>query len=218
MVHAQTIKFHIKGNVEDTSGRKFAYLTTLSQRVPVSSDKVHIMSPVDQGTFEFEGEFDLRGKDYQYANIFILDRSNISKEEVASKFKNLIWVSGRDSNLVEIVLEDMMLQINKPNLIKNAQINSGGKYTNQLREKDVAMETGNKALLKFLKKYPDSPVSFEQVESIISTYLTVDETRRQRLQSVWGSAQELYSLLSNRLKNSKRGISLKGRIQNIGKS
>lgn len=206
---AQTISFDINGVVNDTNHVKYAYLTTLSQQIPISSDKIFMSTPIIDGKFNFKGVFDLNGKDYQHACIFLDDRGNISKEEVKSKFKQLIWVAGREKNMRIIILENIDIKIAQKDQVINSEIISGGFFTIQKDKESIAVRNGNREMIEFIKKYSDSPVALEAVESI--TNLTID-SNKDKLESMLGTPSELYNLLSVKLRTSKRGLVLKKKI------
>jgi len=208
-VHAQTIKFNIKGTIANTDSIKYAYLTTLSQQIPISSDKIFMVVPVVDGKFEFKGDFDLKGEDFQFANVFVEERGNITKEEALSKFRRLIWVTGVRKNTRVIILEDLTLSINAYGETKEAIISEGGVLTKQIDERTKAAQAGNREMIQFVKRHPNSKISFYEVEEVTSMY---NSAHKDRYNSIWGSPSELFNELSAELKNSKRGIALKKRI------
>ena len=114
LTFAQNVKFNIEGRIEDTKNAKYAYLSTLSQQIPISSDKIFMITPIVDGKFGFQGVFDLDGKAYQQACVFVDERGNISKEELLSKFRQSVWLIGREENLRGIILEDLTLGIEEP--------------------------------------------------------------------------------------------------------
>lgn len=206
---AQITKFTIKGVIANTDSIKYAYLTTLSQQIPISDEKIFMVTPVVDGKFEFNGTFDLEGKDYQYASVFVEERGNISKEEALSKFRNLIWVTGRRRNARLLVLENLTLSIDEYGKTKVSKIIEGGILTKQDDEYKMAIRDGGRQLISFIKKYPDSPISYSCVKETTSLF---DAAHRDKFTSLWGSPSELFNELSPKLKNSKQGIELKKSI------
>lgn len=206
---SNTIRYHIQGNVKDVTHVKFAYLSTLSQNRTISSSKIFMVTPVINGKFSFNGSFDLNGNDFQTACIFVNERGNISKEELASKFELLTWVIGRDNNLREIVLEDLTLEIEDLNKVKLSKVMSKGLLTKQSDDAGKAVRARNRKLLEFVKTHPDSPISFTNVVESTSLF---ELSRKEKYESLWGSPMELYAALSKRLQNSKKGIALKKEI------
>jgi hypothetical protein len=209
--HANT-KSHIKpytieGTVLDTDSAKFAYLTTMSQQLPISSDKVFSVVPIVNGKFQFDGTFDLENKKYQHACVFVDIRGNISKEETLSKFRRLIWITGKTKNIRNIVLENLHLEIPGYSNTINAKVTSGGILTKQSDESGTAVREGK--LAEFIGKYPDSPISFDQVVTV--TALT-DESNRDKSASLYGTPEELFKKLSLQQRKSKEGIKLKEKI------
>lgn len=205
MLIAQEIKFHVQGLVQDTSHAKFAYLSTLTHRVDLASQKIFMVAPVVDGKFEFKGTFDLEGKDSQVACVFVDDRGNISKEELASKYKLLVWVADREENIRVITLENLSLAIQGRDEMKDAKVVKDGVLTKQLDEWTIAYRSKKAGMIGFIKKYPDSPKNLEYLRSLID-FATLPNA--DKLVAEYGRAEEMYPLLSERLKNSKRGIAL----------
>ena len=164
----QTIKFKVDGIVKNTKHAKFAYLTTLSQQIPISSNKIFMVTPINNGKFSFKGMFNLEGKDYQYACDIIDERGNITKEELTSKFKQLIWVTGIEKNIRLIILENLSLDVLESDQTISSKILSGGFLTNHRDKLGTAIKERNKKVLEFVKTYPDSPISFDEVEELAS--------------------------------------------------
>lgn len=206
---AQTISFNVSGIVKDTTNAKFAYLTTTTQQVPISSPKIFMIVPIIAGKFEFVGTFDLEGKDFQHACVIIEERGNISKEEAASKFKQLIWISGREKNMKIVMLEDVKLEIDSRQSTKEALVVEQGALTRQLDAYSVAVRAKEGAFINFLKKYSDSQLSLYQVEEHTSS---LDLSSKEKMESIMGSPQEMYDALSERLKVSLRGLAIKEKI------
>ncbi|MBB2147616.1 hypothetical protein [Pedobacter gandavensis] len=206
---AQTIKFTVQGTVENPKGAKFAYLTTKSQQVPVSSDKIFLVVPVVDGKFEIKGSFDLVGKDMQYASLLLDERGDISQEEVNSKFNQFIWVTGREKFMRRMILEDVKFEVLERDELKNGKIVSGGKLTKELRELENANKAADRSTLDFIRNHPDSPVSFEAVGNVTSLY---NPKKKEYFEGIWGSPKEMYDLLSPKLKNSKKGQALKKKV------
>ncbi|MCX2485011.1 hypothetical protein [Pedobacter sp. MR2016-24] len=206
---SQLTTFTVSGTLKDVKQAKFAYLSTLSQRIPISSPEIFIKSQILNGKFLFNGTFDLKGKDYQHACVFVSERGNISKDELESKFRQLIWLVGRENDFRGIILEDVQLDSDSPDNLDSAIVVGGGFLTRQLDECSEAFKLKNRKMLEFVKKYPDSPISFDAVISITEP---LPKIKRDRLNGVWGSPTELYNLLSERLRNSKKGQELKRMI------
>lgn len=199
LVKAQEIHFKIDGLIEHTKGAKFAYLSTLSQQIPISSDKLFQMVPVVDGKFQFQGSFDLEGKSIQWASIFFDERGNITKDELALKFKNLIWVTGRDPHLFKIVLEDLSLRAKNREEAKMAVITKNGTYTKQSYDLLEATRTRGKdarELANFIKTHPNSPISLKALLSI--SFSSNEE-----------SLPTLFKSLTKEVQTSKEGASLK---------
>lgn len=212
---AQTIHFKVKGAVKNTSNAKYAYISTLSQQIPISSDKVFIVTPIINGKFQLSGTFDLKGKPYQHACVFLDSRGNISKEELASKFKQLIWITGQDKHLRIIILENISLDVQERDKMIVSTVVAGGRLTKQLDEEGLAIIAGNKKMIDFIKTYPDSPISFDRVKNLCDF---IDSRNKSRLESHFGSLNDLYASLSQKLRNSKEGIALRKEIEEKNKA
>jgi hypothetical protein len=210
---AQLIKFKIAGTVKNVTHAKFAYLSSFYQQVTVSSPKIFMVSPIINGKFEFSNTFDLEGKDFQHACVIVDERGNISKEELASRFKQQSWIAGREKFIRVVLLENLKLDIPERDQTRTATVVAGGRLTKQLDEMGLAMREGNKKLVSFVEKYPDSPVTLLAVEQCSDTR----GYNHDKLLKAWGSASELYSPLSERLKKTPRGIALKRDIEEQSK-
>ncbi|MET3115608.1 hypothetical protein AAKU52_003358 [Pedobacter sp. CG_S7] len=202
---AQSVKFNLQGSVKDTKNAKFAFISTLSQQVTISSPKIFMVTPIVNGKFQFNDTFDLEGKQYQNACVFVDERGNISKEELAFKFKQLVWVTGRENHLRRIILENIKLDIEQRDQMITSKIVSGGTLTKQLDENNQAVRDKNRKLLEFIKKYPDSPVSLIAVKDNNSIF---DPSNKEKYESNYGLPSELFILLSERLRKSKEGLKL----------
>ncbi|AOM80116.1 DUF4369 domain-containing protein [Pedobacter steynii] len=209
---AQSIKFTIQGSLKDTKKAKFAYLTTLSHQVPISSDKLLMVTPIKDGKFNFRGTFELDNNTYQHAAVFIEERGNISKEELISKFGQLILITDREKNFKHIILEDIDLVIAEPDQMKTSRIASGGKQTRILYEWFAALRSKNGKLLDFVRKFPDAQMSLDAVAEASSG---ISPLNQDKLEAAFGSPKELYTLLSERLKKSEKGMALRKKIYHI---
>lgn len=203
---AQTIKFNVQGTIKNTKNAKYAYISTLSQQIPISSPKIFIVAPIVNGRFQLNGTFDLDGKLLQYACVFVDERGDITKEELQFKFKELVWVTGRDSHLRKIILENLALEIGQRDQMIVSKIMSGGTMTKQLDEQTQSVRAGDRKFIEYIKKYPDSPVSLVAIQENNSLYYP---PKKEKHESLYGLPSELYPLLSTRLKHSKEGIQLK---------
>lgn len=201
--NAQTINFKINGEILNSKNASYAYLTTLSQQIPISSDKIFIKVPVVNGKFEFNSSFDLEGKNFQFAAVFFDERGNITKEEVALKFKNIIWVTEREPNLLKIVLEDMTIQSKGRDEMLTAEITENGIYTKQYNEYRIAARAGRRDLVDFIIKYKDSPISLEALQSL--DFADPSPNSKESLSSV-------FYQLTPALRNSKDGQEMKKRL------
>lgn len=197
--NAQEITFKITGTIQNPGKAKYAYLTTLSQQIPISSDKVFIKAPIVNGKFEFNGSFDLLGKNLQQASVFVDERDNITKGEVALKFKNLIWVSGRDPHLLRVYLENLDFVSPAADNMLPPKIISGRLTQDFYTFLEGIKDRAN--IAAFIRKNPVSPVSLLALEHI--SFLREDDIKPR------DSVAQLFYSLSPELKNSNEGKALK---------
>lgn len=200
-VCGQVLPFKINGVVENSKGVKYAYLTTLSQQIPISSEKIFIKAPIIDGKFEFNGSFDLESKDFQFANIFLEQRGNITKEEVALKFKNLIWISGRENFLFKVVLENFSFFTKSPEDIFSATITKEGGLNKDFMAYRIAVKAGRAPLINFIKSHKTSPISLIALQSLSFMGDAIDKPGE--------SIEELFYSLSSKIMNSSDGKSMK---------
>ncbi|RZM27143.1 MAG: hypothetical protein EOO88_14425 [Pedobacter sp.] len=209
---AQTLNYNIKGKLIDTVNARYAYLMTLSYRVALTSDKLFQMTPVTDGKFEFKGSFELDGRPYQQASIFFSPRSNITKEEIQSKFRNFIWPSAYDKVLKDIKLENMTLEFPSLSQARYARVTDGGSITALEDAFTLSAREDHVNLLKLIRDNPDSQASFDAIESAANSFSYKDD-----IKTFWGTPQTLFSLLSERLRNSQAGKMLKSKIDKDSK-
>lgn len=203
-VSGQVIKFKINGVVQNLKDAKYAYLTTLSQQVTIASDKVFIKVPIVDGKFEFNGSFDLEGRDIQFANIFLDERGNITKEEVASKFKNLIWVSGRENFLFKAILENFSFFTKSREDIFASDVTKEGTINKDFIAYHTAIKAGRQQLISFIKSHITSPISLLALQSIS---FMGDASSKPG-----DSMTELFNNLSPKVKNSSDGKLMKEKL------
>jgi len=113
--------------------------------------------------------------------MFFSERGNISKGELASKFKQLIWIVGREKNMRGIILENLNLEAESLDKMSVSIVIAGGTLTKQKDALHKAYLAKNKEMIRFIKTYPDSPVSFDAVSQISQP---VPILQRDRLESL----------------------------------
>ena len=206
---AQTIKFDISGNIVKTDSTKFVYLTTIQQIIKDSDDQIFMVQPITDGNFAFKGTFDLKGKDYQPAFLFIDQRGNVTKEELTSKLRNAVLVAEGENNFRLVMMEELHLRINSDQEVKTSIVTQGGLLTKQVDERNRAMRQGNGKLLDFVKSHAGSLVALAVVEEMADG---INADNQDRLGAIFGTPMQLYNQLSPVLKSSKRGVAVRKKI------
>ena len=204
-VTAQTINYKIEGKIKNPENSKYAYL--------IIRGKKPIVKPIINGEFIFKDTIDLGLGFYKGGYLLLENRGNITSEEVSSKLKQGIWKLGVTSNLKNIALEDIKLDIEGSNII-DAAIIEGGELTRQMDELNQERKINN--FKAFIIKYPDSPVSISFISSILYSFgipMELAELERRH-----GSPRELFPLLSEKLRMSKKGIEVKRSIDEAYKN
>ncbi|WP_316834414.1 hypothetical protein [Pedobacter nutrimenti] len=208
---SQTIRYRIQGKVKDTSEVNFVYLASLPKKLPSTTLEIFKVVSIKNGEFEFNGSCNLDEDLFKYGILFMDKRPNVTDKEVLSKLSNLIWVAGREDNLKRILFEDMQLQIENSDRMRTSTIVDGGILTRQKDELAKIYTDGNKQLVEFIRKYPDSPLSLDAL-ALLTEIINIKN--KDRLENKAGMPpNEMYNLLSDRLKKSKNGISLKTELK-----
>ena len=91
-------------------------------------------------------------------------------------------------------MEDISLEIENPEQLKNAKIISGGVLTKQWAEKDLAIT--QREIPTFVKAHPDSPISINLMQGSIRFY----KLDIERAETRYGNLKELFALLTERLR------------------
>ena len=202
-IFAQTKNFNITGSLKNTENAKYAYLTTQLNQVTESSDQLFMVTEIKDGKFEFKSTIDLfPDKLYQAGCVFIHNRGNITKEEIASKINMKVFITGGDPNTKRIFIEDQDLLIENRNQVFAANITNGGDLSNQL---SLLNKTTNIADLDdMVKKHPESPINLQVINKLASQ-VSPAEISNLKI----GNPTKLYFLLADSLQKSKQGLSLK---------
>ncbi len=202
---AQTVSFSIQGTLKEQGKGKYIYLYS------TNGQQVFSKYPIQGNAFKITGKAELEGEFYKTAVLFIDERGDISAQEVKSKLDQGIWRPGMTPQLRTVVLEDMVLEIPEPDKLNELQIVSGGILSRQSNEASTAVSGRN--VKEFIEKYPDSPVSLHVLQPLIRLFGVAPA--RDELIGVYGEPKQLYGLLSDRLKNSKRGLALKKALDEL---
>jgi len=209
---AQITKFTVKGVIADTAGARYAYLTSLSRQNALSSDLYFKMVPIVNGKFEISGTFDLKGKPYQQGILFIHHRANITKKEIQSKFEHFIWPAYYSTDYKSISLETMTVAIPSGKQVNEMKVTEGGKITALRAEYNLSAKQGGERLIALLKANPDAQASLELVTTQSWSF-----SYRDTIKTYWGTPLTLFTMLSDRLQNSKEGKSLKQKMDSDSK-
>lgn len=203
VVNAQTVKFNIDGTLQKNKTAKFAYLVS-NGAVPGKGD-LFLVRPLDGNSFHFSGTSNLEGKLLRTAFIFLDERGDITLSQVREKIERKIWFVSGSANLKTIYLEDIKLDIENPYNLAPAKIISGGTYLQQ--SKDAMQAMRERKFLEFVKKNSDSPVALDEVSKMVSF------VGFKNLAAVdFGSPNEMYAALSDRLKSTIQGVELKKKL------
>lgn len=194
---AQTVKYNIQGTIENPENAKFAYL--------IIRGKKAFVEPVVDGKFAFKDTIALGPGFYRGGYLLLENRGNITAEEVYSKLSQQVWRMGVTPNLRNIALEETKFAIDAADKLLDAKVVQGGELTKQMEELAQAKKERN--YKAFVLKYPDSPVSISFISGIPHAFgipMELAEIERRH-----GSPRELFPLLSERLRNSEKGLELK---------
>jgi hypothetical protein len=201
-VTAQTVPFNVQGTIQQADKAKYAYLIG-------SSTDLFLVQSVRDAKFEFSGTYLPQGIFYPGVFIFLSEEGNYKIEELKAKSKIEAWVLGRTPEAKFLVLEDLKFDIAGKDKVNTATIIAGGVLNKQYEEMKQAKRDRN--IKRYILKYPDSPFNIGPIESIIRAMGLPGDLNE--IERKWGgAAKDLYSLLSDRLKNSKEGIELKKRM------
>ena len=210
---AQIIQYNIKGIAPKNDA--YVYLSTFLEQPERKEIELFRSTKIENGKFQFEGKYDLKGELLPYAFLFIDKRADVPKQEVISKLQNMVWVPGREHNLKVIMIEDMEVSIGHPDSVILAKVTEKGYLTKESEELNTAVMEGNRKLLEIIKKYPNSPASAEAVVFFAETTIKSDA---ERTKAKFGSPDEMFELLSDEFRRSERGVKLKRKIDELIKS
>lgn len=210
-LQAQTIKFTVEGLVQKPRNAKFVYL--VSETPVAGKTDLFLVKPMEDGVFKIPVVCSLEGQLLRRGFIFLDERGDITLDQVKSKIKQKVWFVGGSANLKSIYLEDIKLDIENPFNLSSAKIISGGVY---LQQSNDAMEAfKDKKLLDFIQKNADSPISLMQLSNLMPLFYGL--SRSSGMGPDFGSPVELYGALSKRLKESKDGVAIKKKIDEMKK-
>lgn len=202
---SQTLSYHITGKIKSGQASKYAYIVNHGQ------SGFLLKTEVVKGAFNFSGDIESKGAYYRTAILFLDERPDITIEEIKSKIKQQIWMPGRDLNIKALAMENLTILIDSTDNIKDAAVVEKGSYTALMAELNLARKEKN--VLSFIKKYPDSHLSLDEINSKLK-YFSLNLARAE---TVFGFPEAEYHLLSERLKSSKQGIEVKRQIDEIYK-
>jgi hypothetical protein len=202
VLFAQTkINYNITGVIKNKTNAKYAYL--------VKSAEIFNKTPIVNSSFNFKSSIDLGDDLFKAVYLFVSERDNYTYEEVKNLQEQGVMRLGYDENSKVVVLEDISLEIENPEELKNAKIISGGFLTKQWIEKDLAITQGE--IPAFVKAHPDSPISINLMQGSIRFY----KLDIERAETRFGNLKELFALLTEKLRLSKQGVLLKKAIDEV---
>ncbi len=203
LAFSQTFPYNITGKISADHTPKYAYIVNYGQAGFL------LKTQVVKQTFNFAGVIESKGAYYRTATLFLDDRDDITLDEIKSKFKQQIWMPGRDRNIKALAMENLTLIIDSAENLKNAEVLEKSSYTALMDELSLARKDKNE--ITFIKKYPDSPVSLDEIGATLKYF----KLNLVRAETAFGSPEVKYNLLSERLKLSEQGIAVKKQIDEI---
>lgn len=210
-LQAQTIKFTVEGLVQKPKNAKFAYL--VSETPVAGKPDLFLVRPMEGNQFKIPATCSLEGGLLRKGFIFLDERGDITLNEVKSKIKQKVWYVSGSANLKSLYLENIKLDIENPFNLQPAKIVSGGIYLQQ--SIDAMQAFREKKFLDFIKKNADSPIALMELSNLMPIYYGL--SRSSGMGFDFGSPVELYGALSKRLKESKDGLAIKRKIDEMKK-
>lgn len=201
---AQSFTFEVKGRINESEGEKYAYLYSAGNK------DLFLKVPVVGGTFKFKSNADLDGSLLRWSIIFVEGRNNVTAAEVKKNLESKSWLPGGTPKIINIILENIDLDIKQGSQINYAKITSEGVFNKQLKELRNTGNTKGINAFDFIKKYPNSPVSLDELQSAVNFSKILPEAKIKQV--FGGSPKQMYMMLSNRLKQSKEGKLIKIKI------
>lgn len=199
---AQTkISYNITGVIKNNITARYAYL--------VKGTELFSMTPIVNSSFNFKSSIDLGDELYKSAYLFVSERNDFTYEELKNLQEQGVIKLDYDGNSKVVLLEDISLEIENSDQLKNAKITSGGTLTKQWMQRELAISKGEIPI--FVKAHPDSPISISLIQGSIRFY----KLDIERAEIRFGKPKELFALLTERLKSSKPGALLKKAIDEI---
>lgn len=202
---AQQFAFEVKGQIQDTEKAKYAYLYSAGNK------GLFLRVPLVNGTFKFKSNADLDGNLLRWGIIFVEARNNVTAVEVKKNLDTQTWLPGGTAKIKNIILEDIDLDITQGSQINYPEIVGGGIFNKQLKEITATGSAKKINSFEFIKKYPNSPVSVLELETVARFSVEVPAAKIEKV--FGGSPQEMYAMLSDRLKQSKEGKAVKMKIE-----
>ncbi|MEH3112018.1 hypothetical protein [Pedobacter terrae] len=197
-------KFEVKGHIDDAEKAKYAYLYSAGNK------NLFLKVPLVDGNFKFNSNTNLDGSLLRWAVIFVETRDNVTRAEVKNNLDSKTWRVGGTPNIKRIILENVDLAVSKGSQINYAKIAGGGVFNKQLGELGDSGNADRINLFDFIKKYPNSPVSLLNLQGAVKFLKVLPAAKFEQIYG--GSAQQMYAMLSDRLKQSKEGKLIKTKI------
>ncbi|WP_412467235.1 hypothetical protein [Pedobacter sp. KLB.chiD] len=201
---AQWFTFEVKGHIDDAEKAKYAYLYSAGNR------NIFLKVPLVGGNFKFSSTANLDGSLLRWAVIFVETRDNVTAAEVKKNLDSKTWRLGGTPKIKSIILENVDLDITKGSQINYAKIAGGGTFNKQLEELGSNGNVDKINLFDFIRKYPNSPVSLLKLQGLVNFLKVLPAAKFEQIYG--GSPQQMYAMLSDRLKQSKEGKLIKTKI------
>ncbi|WP_293304598.1 hypothetical protein [Pedobacter sp. UBA5917] len=206
-LQAQTIKFTVEGVVQKVKNAKFAYL--VSEAPVAGKPDLFLIKPMEGGVFKIPATCSLEGQLLRRGFIFLDERGDITLDQVKSKIKQKVWFVGGSANLKSIYLENIKLDIENPYNLEPAKIIAGGVYLQQ--SKDAIQALRDRKFLRYMKQNADSPIALNELDNFVR-FAAIPGFFKE---FDFNSPVELYDALSAPLKQSKEGVAIKKKIDEI---
>ena len=192
-LQAQLFDYKIEGTILNPENNKFAYLVIDS--LP-DLGRQRYVSPIVANKFIFKGKADLNGWLFRTGMIY-LGEDSIRSDQSVSESMLMRRVVGRG-----LVIENLTIDIDKEGNINEAKV-----YGTELNRDHFALKKSVRTgkIDEFIKSHLDSPLS--------AYYLKILLKLESKMMIEYSGAENLFNLLSARIKNSKEGKLLAAEIE-----
>jgi hypothetical protein len=192
-LQAQVFDYKIEGTILNPENNKFAYLVIDS--LP-DLERQRYVSPIVANKFTFKGKTDLNGWLFRTGMIY-LGEDSMRSEQSVSESMLMRRVVGRG-----LVIENLTIDIDKEGNINEAKV-EGTELNRDHFALKRSVKTGK--IDEFIKSHLDSPLS--------AYYLKILLKLESKMMIEYSGAENLFNMLSMRIKNSKEGRLLAAEIE-----